>query len=73
MAPSPITATTRLDVLPLRLLATAIPRAADMELEACPLVKESYSLSSGEGNGLSPPNLRLVLNRSRRPVSILCE
>ena len=31
----------------------------------------SYTLSSGDGNGLIPPKRRLVLNCSRRPVRIL--
>ncbi len=52
--------------------AIDIPRAAEMELEACPQAKVSYSLSSGEGNGRMPPSLRLVENCSRRPVRILC-
>ena len=69
MAPSPMTATTLRSV---PLAATAIPRAAEMLFEACPHIKVSYSLSSGVGKGRMPPNLRLVLNCSRRPVSILC-
>ena len=52
--------------------ATAIPSAAEIELEACPHVKVSYSLSIGLGKGLMPCNLRLVEKHPRRPVSILC-
>ncbi len=72
MDASPITATTlRPGVSAFMREATAMPRAAEMELEACPAEKVSYSLSSGLGKPLSPPNLRLVSKRSRRPVSIL--
>ena len=70
MAPSPMTATT-LRPLPWALAATAMPSAADTELEAWPQAKVSYSLSRGDGKGLMPPSLRLVQNWSRRPVSIL--
>lgn len=39
---SPITATMlRRGVSPCRVVATAMPRAADMELEACPAMKVS--------------------------------
>ena len=51
MAPSPMIATTRRD-----LSATAIPKAAEMELLACPAVNVSYSDSAGVGNGARPPN-----------------
>lgn len=83
MAPSPITATTCLGPLlpdaagqsparPSRCAATAMPKAAEMELEAWPQVNVSYSLSMGVGKGQMPCSLRLVQNCSRRPVSILC-
>ncbi|CCZ37897.1 uncharacterized protein BN707_01789 [Bacteroides fragilis CAG:558] len=72
MDPSPITATTWRSRSPFRSAATAMPSAAEMELEACPQVNVSYSLSSGEGKGRIPPSLRLVEKASRRPVSILC-
>ena len=49
-----------------------IIEAADMELDACPAVNVSYSLSPGFGKPLRPPFLRFVENRSRRPVSSLC-
>ena len=51
--------------------ATAMPKAAEMELEACPQVNVSYSLSEGEGKGFSPCSFLLVEKRSLRPVSIL--
>ena len=50
----------------------AIPNAAEMLLLACPAMKASYSLSAGVGKGAIPLNCRLVWNRSRLPVSILC-
>ena len=52
--------------------ATAMPNAADTELLACPQAKVSYSLSSGDGNGLMPPSFLFVQNFSFLPVSILC-
>ena len=48
-----------------------MPSAAEIEFEAWPQTNVSYSLSSGEGNGLMPPSLRFVENCSRRPVRIL--
>ena len=68
--PSPITATTFLSS-PLTLAATAIPIAALMELDACPAVKVSYSLSLGWGNPANPSFFRSVSNCLRRPVKIL--
>jgi hypothetical protein len=55
MAPSPITATTFL-FSPFIRAAIAIPNAAEMEVEACPVPKASYSLSLMRGNPLMPPN-----------------
>ena len=60
MLPSPITATTCRSFSPLRSAATAMPSAADMELEACPQLNVSYWLSSGEGKGRIPCRCRLV-------------
>ena len=71
IAPSPMTATTWRFCLE-SLAAIAMPKAAEMELEAWPQVNVSYSLSKGEGKGRMPCSLRLVQNCSRRPVSILC-
>ena len=72
MEPSPITATTCRLFSPCFLAATAIPKAAEIEFDACPQVNVSYSLSDGEGKGRMPFSLRLVQNASRRPVKILC-
>ena len=58
--PSPIIATTWRSLCSKRLAATAIPSAADIELDACPQAKVSYSLSSGAGNGFIPRNFLLV-------------
>ena len=69
--PSPMTATMCLSVSPFSFAATAIPKAADIELDACPHVKVSYSLSEGVGKGARPFSFRFVLNLSRLPVSIL--
>ena len=69
---SPITATTlRFTASLFTCEAIAIPRAAEIELEAWPAVKVSYTLSFGLGKPLSPPRVRLVSKRSRRPVRIL--
>ena len=48
-----------------------MPYAAEMEVEACPVPKASYSLSLMRGKPLMPPSLRFVGKRSRRPVIIL--
>ena len=71
-APSPMTATTWCLSPPMRRAASDMPSAAEMELEAWPQAKVSYSLSSGEGKGRMPWSLRLVWKASRRPVRILC-
>ena len=60
MAPSPITAMTWRSFSPFKAEATDIPKAAEIELEACPAIKASYSLSEGFGKPLIPPNLRSV-------------
>ena len=60
MEPSPITATIWRPVSPFLSAATAMPKAAEMELDACPQVNVSYSLSAGEGKGHSPFSFRLV-------------
>ena len=54
MAPSPITATCCLSVSPLCCEATAIPKAAEIDVEECPTPKVSYSLSVLFGKPLSP-------------------
>jgi hypothetical protein len=70
-APSPITATARRSS-PLSLAASAMPSAAEIEVDECAVPKVSYSLSSRRGKPLMPPNWRSVPMRSRRPVRILC-
>ena len=49
----------------------AMPRAAEIAVEACPAVKASYSLSSIWGKPLAPPCWRSRLKSARRPVSSL--
>ena len=69
--PSPMIATTCCSCSSFSVAATAIPSAAEIDVEAWPAIKVSYSLSSGFVNPEMPPNLRLVWNRSLLPVSIL--
>jgi hypothetical protein len=71
IAPSPITATTRRGS-PRRCSVTAIPSAAEIEVEEWPTPKLSYSLSSRRGNGATPSLRLTVWMVSRRPVRILC-
>jgi hypothetical protein len=60
MAPSPIIATT-LSFLFDNLLASAIPKADDIEVELCAAPKGSYSLSDLFVNPEIPPPCRKVL------------
>jgi len=61
MDASPMTAMTFLSFCScFSCVAMAMPNAADMELEACPAMKASYSLSAGFGNPLNPLSLRQV-------------
>ena len=71
MDASPITAITFWSFSCFRLAATAIPKAAEIELDACPAIKASYSLSLGFGKPLIPLNLRFVENKFFLPVKIL--
>ena len=71
MEPSPMMATA-LRFSPLSWEASAMPSAADIEVDECAVPKVSYSLSSRRGKPDSPPNCLSVLMRSRRPVRILC-
>ena len=71
IAPSPISATT-FSSRPMILAAHAKPRAAEIEVDECPVPKQSYSLSLRLGKPLIPPSVRSVLKASRRPVRILC-
>ena len=68
--PSPITATT-FRRSPRSSAALAMPNAAEIDTEACPPPKASYSLSAMRGKPLMPPRRRLVRNASQRPVMIL--
>ena len=68
---SPITATCSLSS-PFNWEAIAIPKAAEMEVDECPVPKVSYSLSSLFGNPLMPLNCLFVWNSDFRPVRILC-
>ena len=71
IAPSPITATLRL-ARPASLSATAMPKAAPMDVDECPTPKSSYSDSPRFGKPASPPYWRIVSMRFLRPVRILC-
>ena len=53
--PSPIMAMFWRSSSPFSLEAIAIPNAAEMEVEECPVPNESYSLSSRRGKPLMPP------------------
>ena len=70
MAPSPITAMT-LCFLPSRSRATAMPSAAEIDVEEWAAPKGSYSLSARLVNPDRPPPWRSVRMRSRRPVKNL--
>ena len=54
IAPSPITAMWCFSFSPLYFEASAIPRAAEIDVEECPTPKESYSLSFLLGKPESP-------------------
>ena len=51
---------------------SAIPKAAEIDVEACPAPMTSYSLSERLRNPLNPLNCLIVGNSSNRPVSNLC-
>ena len=51
---------------------TAMPSAAEIEVEECAAPNGSYSLSERLVKPDSPPPWRSVRMRSRRPVRILC-
>ena len=71
IAPSPITAMTSL-APPGRSRATHMPRAAEIDVEACAAPNGSYSLSARLVKPYRPPGWRMVRMRLRRPVRILC-
>ncbi len=70
IAPSPMMATV-LRLSPLLLAASAMPSAAEIEVELWAVPKVSYGLSSRRGKPLMPSSCRSVCMRSRRPVRIL--
>ena len=70
-AASPKTQTT-FSSLPSRSRAAAMPSAADMAVPACPAPKLSCSLSVRSAKPFSPSVVRMLRNRSFRPVSSLC-
>ncbi len=71
IAPSPMIATAR-RFSPFRRAATAMPSAAEIDVDECAVPKVSYSLSSRRGKPEMPPSCFNVAMRSRRPVRILC-
>ena len=71
IAPSPMMAT-HLRLSPFIRAATAMPSAAEIEVDECAVPKVSYSLSSRRGKPEMPPSWRSVAIRSLRPVSVLC-
>ncbi len=71
MAPSPITAITLSDLFE-SLLASAIPKAEEIEVELCAAPKGSYSLSNLFVNPDKPPPCLNVRILSFLQVKILC-
>ncbi len=71
IAPSPMIATA-FRFSPFRRAATAMPSAAEIEVDECAVPNVSYSLSSRRGKPEMPPSWRRVDMRSRRPVRTLC-
>jgi hypothetical protein len=71
IAPSPITATTR-RCSPFIFAATAMPSAAEIEVEECAVPKASYFDSLRRGKPEMPSIMRSRAICSRRPVRILC-
>ena len=69
-APSPITAITELSSFFIS-LALAIPRATDIDVLLCPVLKQSVSDSFVFGNPAIPFNCLNVFNCSFLPVNIL--
>ena len=68
--PSPITAII-FSLAPFKFLAFAKPHAKLTEVEVCPIVKKSCSLSSGAVNPVTEPYLSGLVNASFLPVRIL--
>ena len=69
--PSPMTATT-LFFRPRMSRATAMPTAAETDVELCPAPNASNGLSERFGKPDKPSSQRSRSNFSRRPVSNLC-
>ena len=69
--PSPITEIMVL-LSPFKSRAFTIPKPADMEVELCPVSKQSQGLSFRFGKPLMPWNLRRDSKPSRLPVKSLC-
>ncbi len=71
IAESPITAMLCLDSPRLR-AATAMPSAAEIDVDECAVPKVSYSDSLRRGKPEMPSACRSVAMAARRPVRILC-
>jgi len=71
IAPSPMTAMQRLGS-PASLDATAMPSAAEIDVDECAVPKVSYFDSLRRGKPEMPPIIRRRAMASRRPVRILC-
>ncbi len=69
--PSPITEIIVFSSLR-RSLALTSPSPAEMEVELCPVSKQSHSLSFRLGNPLMPPYFLKLSKPERLPVSNLC-
>ena len=69
-APSPITAMTRASFFKSSFAASK-PTAAEIEVDACPAPKLSYSLSEIFGKPEIPPSCLIVEKCSARPVKSL--
>ena len=72
IAPSPMTATTLPSGTAPRDIASLIPSAHEIDVEAWPAPMMSCSDSEIEQNGARPPYWRIVRRAWRRPVRILC-
>ena len=68
--PSPITAII-FSFSPFKSLAFARPQARLIDVEVCPIVKKSCSLSLGEVKPLTEPYLSASIKASFLPVNIL--
>ena len=71
IAPSPITATT-CRASPFSFAATAMPSAAEIDVDECAVPNVSYSDSLRRGKPDGPSHCRSFAIASRRPVSTLC-